>query len=151
MHQQVRMSLASASSVDDGGGAMAAVPVEIEPFEIQRQALLKVLRLIADKGWNLRAASGHHIETGGVFVFGLDDDDDENLPREVAAYLAEQGYQNVHVIEPFVREVEDRVGALADAVAEATKDGASIQEILVGLPDADGKVAIQISTLRTVA
>jgi hypothetical protein len=150
MHQQVRIRLSSPSSTDDGSGAMASVPVEIEPFEVRRQALLQVLRLLAGQGYNLRAASGHHIESGGVFVFGVEDDDDENRPREVAAFLAEKGYSGVRVVEPFHREVDDRVGALADIVEEATKGGESIQEILVALPNAEGKVAIQISTLRTV-
>jgi hypothetical protein len=131
---------------------MATVPVEIDPAEIKRQALLRLLKDLAGEGYDIRAASGHNIETGGVFVFAVDDDDDPSRPTKIAAFLNRKGYRDVRVVEPFHKEVGDHVGALADAVEEATRDGQSVQEILVGLPKEKGDpVEIQITTLRSVS
>ena len=145
MHQQVRVALSSAPT-SDTPGAMPATEVQGTPFEIQNRALLKLLNLLASKPYDLRAASGYFIESGGVFVFAVDDDKDRGLPRDVADFLKGEGY-DVDVVEPFHKDVTDRVGALASVVEEATRDGSFVQEILVGLPTDEG-VPIQVTTLR---
>ena len=150
MHQQIRVALAAPSSTGTGGGAMAVVPVDVGPYEVNQRALLQLLKLLASRDYNIRAASGHDIETGGEFVFAVEDDDDRNLPSEIAAFLEENGFRRrVRVVEPFHKDVDDHVGALAEAVEAATQDGSSVKEILVGLPAKEG-VPIQITTLRRV-
>jgi hypothetical protein len=146
MHQQIRVALHSAPS-SDTPGAMPATEVEGTPFEVQNGALLKLLKLVASKGYDLKAASGHFIESGGVFVFAVEDDDDPGRPRAIADLLKDEGYKHVDVVAPFHRDVKDVIGALARVVEEATRDGSLVQEILVGLPGDEG-VPIQVTTLR---
>lgn len=148
MHQQVRVGL-SAAPTSDTPGAMPATEVEGTPIEVQNRALLKLLKLLAGQDYDIRAASGYFIESGGVFVFAVDDDKDPGLPRTIADFLKGKDYKNVEVVEPFHVDVRDEVGALAAAVEEATKDGSIVQEILVGLPGKEG-VPLQITTLRHV-
>jgi hypothetical protein len=150
MHQQVKLRLSAASSTNDGSGAMAVVPVEIDPSEIRQGALLDLLELLADKGYNLRMAGGSGIETGGEFTFAIEDDGDENRASECAAMLAREGYRHVRVVEPFMCEVEDRVGALRDCLKELRSAGRQIDEIFVGTPR-KGLVPVQITTLVSVA
>jgi hypothetical protein len=146
MHQQVRVGL-SAASTSDTPGAMPATEVEVTPYEVPTRALLRLLKLLAGEGYNIRAASGHFIESGGVFVFAVEDDDDPGLPQTIADFLKGKNYKKVDVVQPFHADVRDEVGALAAAVEEATKDGSIVQEILVGLPGDEG-VPLQITTLR---
>jgi len=149
MHQQVKAFLSKASSTSDGSGAMALVPVEIDPFEVREGALLGLLDLLADKGYNLRMAGGAGIETGGEFTFAIDDEGNEQRASECAAMLAENGYDRVRVVEPYMCEVEDRVGALRDCLKELRSAGRQIDEIFVGTPR-KGKVPIQVTTIVTV-
>src|SRR5438477_247873 len=58
MHQQIRVVLATPSSVQDGSGAMAVVPVEVDPREVEEGALVRLLKLLAGKGYDLRIAGG---------------------------------------------------------------------------------------------
>src|SRR3954447_17785558 len=99
MHQQVKLRLLAASSTNDGSGAMAVVPVEIDPSEIPQGALLNLLELLSDCGYNLRMAGGSGIETGGEFTFAIEDDDDDDRASECAAMLALQGSRQVRLIE----------------------------------------------------
>ena len=149
MHQQIRMALSSPSSTTDGPGAMTAYPVGVDPTEVQQGALYRVLDLLASANYNLRSASGHHIETGGVFVFAIDDDGDENKASECADFLRGKGYNVLGVYEPFMCEVDDRVGALRDCLEKLSREGRQVDEILVGTPRKN-KIPVQITTIRSV-
>jgi hypothetical protein len=149
MHQQIKLVLSSASSTNDGSGAMAIVPVEIDPFEVREGALLALLELLADKGYNLRTAGGAGIETGGEFTFAIDDGGDEHRAQECAAMLAENGYARVRVVEPHLCEVDDRIGALRDCLKELREAGRQIDEIFVGTPR-NNKVPVQVTTIVMV-
>ncbi|HKG57987.1 MAG TPA: hypothetical protein VKA85_12135 [Candidatus Limnocylindrales bacterium] len=153
MHQQIKLVLSSPSSTNDGSGAMAIVPVEIDPFEVREGALLGLLELLADERYNLRMAGGAGIETGGEFTFAVDDDRDgdvdEHRAQQCAAMLREKGYKRVRVVEPYMCEVDDRVGALRDCLKELRSAGRQIDEIFVGTPR-EGKVPIQVTTVVTV-
>jgi hypothetical protein len=151
MHQQVRVMLAKPSSVADGSGAMAAVPVEIDPREVDEGALVRLLDLLAGEGFNLRFAGGCGIETGGEFVFSVDDDGNEDNATRAAALLADKGYRDVRVVEPFMCEVEDKKGALRDCLVKLASDGRRVDEVLVGTPSKGGQIPIQITTIRSVA
>jgi hypothetical protein len=150
MHQQIRMTLATPSSVQDGGGAMAVVPVEVDPREVQDGALFRVLDLLAREKFNLRFVGGSGIETGGEVVFAVDDDGDEDRASKCAAVLARNGYAEVRVVEPFMCEVADEVGALRDCLKKLESEGRRIDEIFVGTPR-KGKVPVHITTIRSVA
>jgi hypothetical protein len=150
MHQQIRVVLATPSSVQDGSGAMAVVPVEVDPREIQDGALFRLLDLLAGEKFNLRFAGGSRIEAGGELVFGIDDEGDEGKASKCAAFLARNGYADVRVVEPFMCEVADEVGALRDCLAKLSTEGRRIDEVFVGTPR-KGKVPIHITTIRSVS
>jgi hypothetical protein len=150
MHQQLRIALGKASSTQDGSGAMAVVPVAIDPVEVTDGALYRLLDLLAREGYNLRLAGGHGIETGGDFVFAVDDDDDEDRAGKCASFLARNGYPDVRVVEPFMCEVDDKVGALRDCLQQLASEGRRVDEVFVGTPR-KGKVPVHITTIRNVS
>ena len=146
MHQQIRVALGAASSIQDGSGAMALVPVEVDPVEVRLGALFRLLQLLAKNRYNLRMAGGAGIESGGDFVFAVDDEGDEDKARKCAAFLADNGFPGVRVIEPFMCEVSDKVGALRDCLKGLAEEGRQIDEVFVGTPR-NGKVPIHVTTL----
>jgi hypothetical protein len=150
MHQQLRIALGSPSGTHDGSGAMAVVPVEIDPTEVPDGALVRVLDLLAREGYNLRFAGGSGIETGGELVLGVDDDGDEDRASKCAAFLARNGYREIRVVEPFMCELEDKVGALRDCLKKLASEGRKVDEVFVGTPR-DGKVPVHITTIRNVS
>src|SRR5205823_6516305 len=97
MHQQLRVTLGTASSTLDGSGAMAVVPIEVDPREIEKGALVRLLDVLEKGGYNLRIAGGCGIETGGDFVFAVEDEGDEDKASKCAAFLNERGYRDVKV------------------------------------------------------
>jgi hypothetical protein len=156
MHIQIRTSLGTASDTRTGSGAMELTPIEVDPLELKQGALLELLQLLADNDYDLAMAGGDSIEGGGEFIFALKDEhsDDPDSPRrdrsgECAALLKSNGYRNVRLIEPRLCEVDDRVGALRDCIAEIVEGGLRIDEIYVGTPE-NGKIPVQITTIRTV-
>jgi hypothetical protein len=149
MHQQLRIVLGKASSTLDGSGAMAVVPIEVDPREIEQGALVRLLDVLQKGGYNLRIAGGCGIETGGEFVFAVEDEGNEDKASDCAAYLAKNDYE-VRVVEPFVCEVVDEKGALRDCLAGLASDGRLINEVFVGTPNKDGRIPLQITTIRTV-
>jgi hypothetical protein len=150
MHQQIRVPLGSPAGTRDGSGAMAVVPVEVDPVEVPDGALFRLLDLLAGEGYNLRFAGGSAIETGGEFVFGVDDDSDEDKASKCAAFLARNGYPDVRVVEPFMCEVDDKVGALRDCLKQLASEGRRVDEVFVGTPR-KGKIPVQITTIKNVA
>jgi hypothetical protein len=150
MHQQIRVMLAAPSSTTGGPGAMTANPVGVDPLEVQQGALYRLLDDLAKAKYNLRSASGHNIETGGVFVFAIDDEGDENRSSACAKFLHDKGYNVLGVYEPFMCEVDDRVGALRDCLEQLSREDRLVDEILVGTPRKN-KIPIQVTTIRSVA
>jgi hypothetical protein len=146
MHMQIRVSLGTPSSTGDTPGAMSLTPVEVDPLDLKRGALLDLLDLLADRGFDLGMAAGDSIEGGGEFVFAIKDDD---RYEECCEILKSAGYRNVRLIRPQVCQVDDRVGALRDCIREITSDGRRIDEVYVGAPD-EGKIPIHVTTIRTV-
>ena len=98
MHQQLRVMLSTPSSTLDGSGAMAVVPIEVDPREVEAGALVRLLDLLAREGYNLRIAGGCGIETGGVFAFAIEDGGDANKASECAALLEKSGYRGVKLV-----------------------------------------------------
>ena len=150
MHQQIRIGLGKASSTQDGSGAMAVVPVEVDPIEVADGAFVRLLDLLAGEGYNLRFAGGSGIETGGELIFGVDDAGDEDRATQCAAFLARNGYRDIRVVEPFSCELDDKVGALRDCLAKLSSEGRRVDEVFVGTPR-EGKVPVQITTIKNVA
>ena len=144
MHQQIRTSLGKTSAVQDGGGAMNRHPVEVDPLEIRRGALLELLELLEQNDYDLALAAGDAVELGGEFTFALKD---HKRTSQCAALLDEHEYRNVRVIEVQLVEVEDRPGGLRTAIAELDPE-LKVDEIYVGATQDNGLVPIQITTVR---
>jgi hypothetical protein len=144
MHQQIRTSLGK-SGLRDGTGAKASVPIEIDPLEMAHGALVELLDLLASKGYNLEMAHGHGIEAGGEFIFAVEHEDQT---LECAQMLADAGYRKVRVVEVHLCRVAHNKGTLAECIRELTDQGRKIDEIYVGVQDADGLVPVQITTIR---
>lgn len=150
MHQQIRTGLGKASSTKGGPGAMELVPIEVDPLEVRRGALVELLDLLSPQ-FNLTMAAGDAIESGGEFVFAVEHDDGDDGPTtQAAALLVQEGYRNVRIIEVHVCEVNHEPGALATCLRELTDAGRRIDEIYVGVRRDDGVVPVQVTTIREV-
>jgi hypothetical protein len=153
MHIQIRTSLGTASDTKSTPGAMELTPTEVDPLELKQGALLDLLRLLENNGYDLAMAGGDSIEGGGEFVFALkhsDGQNDEGRSAQCAELLKSNGYRNVRLIEPQLCEVDDHVGALRECIEQIVADGRRIDEIYVGTPEEDGKIPVQVTTIKTV-
>lgn len=148
MHQQIRTSLGKASSVIEGGGAMNLVPVEVDPLEMRRGALVELLQLLEDGDYDLGMAYGDSIEFGGEFIFAVKD---HGRTSQAAALLRENGYRNVRIVQVREVEVEDEAGGLKREIEKLTGEGLKIDEIYVGAKRPNGRVPVQITTIRDVS
>ncbi len=144
MHQQIRTSLGK-SGLRDGTGAMAAVPIEVDPLEMSYGALVELLDLLASKGYNLELAHGHGIEAGGEFVFAVEHEDQT---LECAQMLVDAGYRKVRIVEVHLCEVSHEKGSLAECIRKLTDEGRKIDEIYVGVRGDNGIVPVQVTTIR---
>lgn len=147
MHQQIRLRLAK-SGTQGTPGAMAADPVETDPLEVRRGALVRLLETLAESGYNLQSAGGRSIEGPGEFVFSIDDEDHKTT-QACAQFLRDKGYRGVRVLNVELCRISHRPGELARCLREVQKEGRSVHEVFVGAPDADGNVLAYITTLRT--
>lgn len=135
MHQQVRTSSTKTGSGSNGPGAMN------DPG-----GLVDILQTLLDAEVNLRTAGGRDLDTGGTFAFSVHHEDGDDEPdHRAAALLRERGYKDAEVVR--VREcvVSDEPGSLLNCIREAEADS-PVYEILVGTPDEEGHIPIQIVT-----
>lgn len=147
MHQQIRLKLARSSTLDTPG-AMPADPIETDPLEVRRGALVRLLETLAEAGYNLQSAGGSAIEGAGEFVFSLDDED-HKLAEDCVTFLTDKGYRGVRLLEVELCRISHRPGELARCLRKVQGNGRSVHEVFIGAPDADGNVLAWISTLRT--
>lgn len=142
MHQQIRMTLGARSSTD-GAGAMAAMPVEVDPIEV-RGSLLQLLDLLDSEGFDLRLIAGSNVEGTGELILAVDDE------RTYDCYtLLKPKYHNVRVVEPKHGNAAKRRGGLAAAI-RAMNLRQPIHEIYLG-EEHDGEIPFHISTVARVA
>jgi hypothetical protein len=147
MHQQIRTSLGKASSTITGSGAMNLVPIEVDPLEIRRGALTELLQLLEDAGFDLAIAAGDAIEFGGEFTFALKD---HEATSQAAALLREHGYRKVRILQVREIEADDEAGGLRREIEKLTEEGLRIDEIYVGTTRPNGRVPLQVTTIRDV-
>ena len=156
MHMQIKVALGKPTSTSDTPGAMRLTPVEVDPLEVNRGALVELLDLLAAKSYDLGLAGGDAIEVGGEFVFALKHDEsggdeqaEHDRTQDCAEMLKSSGYRSVRIVEPEMCEAEDRVGGLRDCLAQLVEDGRQIDELYVGTPH-DGKIPIHVLTIKSV-
>jgi hypothetical protein len=120
MHQQIRL----------------AVPASSPP------SLEKVLQVLEDAGINIIAVGGSNVEHGGEFGFAVDHDQ-----QEAALKVLADARLRAHLVDVTLCLLENRPGALRDCITNANqghRPGRLIRDIAVGIPDADGRVPVQI-------
>jgi hypothetical protein len=147
VHQQIRTKLGKASSVETGGGAMNLVPIEVDPLEIRRGALVELLQLLEDNGYDLAMVYGDGIELGGEVTFAIKE---HERTTQCAALLKEKEYREVRILRVRDIEVDDEVGGLRREIEKITAQNLRIDEIYVGATLRSGKVPVQITTVREV-
>lgn len=151
MHLQVRSRTGKSgggggmSVHDDDGGEDIAVSATYEPG-----ALVAMLGILADDGFNLRSASGSNVELGGEFAFWVDgrsDDEDEHAAAYAAAELLNAHDYEADVFEVHSGHLNDEKGTLKDFVEQVTEGKLLVKEISVGTPDKEG-IPVQIFTAK---
>ena len=144
MHVQVRTATVKSGFSDE------EPPVVAISAEYPTGSLSEVLTLLAGAGFNLRGASGQHIEFGGDFSFWCEkrkgDKDHEESTRAALQLLREEHY-DAHAYEVSASYLPDKVGALRDFVASLSDKGLLVHEISVGTPDEHG-VPVQVFTVK---
>jgi hypothetical protein len=136
MHQQIRT-------------APTTSPADIE----------KLLERLKDGGVNIAAAGGGNLEFGGQFAFAPHDGSEEAAIRVLEQH--EYKYDVIEDDDPrlTICLMEDEVGELhrcIKSVSDANlKAGRIIRDLIIGAPDKDKKVPVQIfseevRTLQTV-
>ena len=120
MHQQIRL----------------AVPASSPP------SLEAVLQVLENAGINIIAVGGSNVEHGGEFGFAVDHDQ-----QGAALDVLRGAHLRPHLVDVTVCRLENRPGALRDCITNANqghRPGRLIRDIAVGVPDADGRVPVQI-------
>ncbi|MFL5778261.1 MAG: hypothetical protein ACJ761_04900 [Chloroflexota bacterium] len=140
MHMQVRAFKDPGFSMQDDGEA-------VEPTtRAEPGALIELLQLLRDNDFNLKTAGGSRIETGGEFVFALDDDEDEGAPERAAALINERSEWHARIVEPFHCHTKDQPGGLLECLEKIRAEGLAVDEIFVGTPEGNGEIPVQITT-----
>ena len=120
MHQQIRL----------------AVPASSPPN------LEKVLESLEAEGINITAVGGSNVEHGGEFGFAVDHDQ-----QEAALAALQKAHLRPRVVDVTLCLLDNRPGALRDCIAKANqghRPGRLIRDIAVGVPEADGRVPVQV-------
>jgi len=120
MHQQIRL----------------AVPASSPPN------LEKVLQVLEDAGINVIAVGGSNVEHGGEFGFAVDHDQ-----QEAALTVLRAAHLRPHLVDVTLCLLDNRPGALRDCITNANqghRPGRLIRDLAVGVPEADGRVPVQV-------
>ncbi|MDQ3553108.1 MAG: hypothetical protein M3395_01680 [Chloroflexota bacterium] len=145
MHQQIRVKLARANG-RAGSNPMPAAANENDRSASKRGDLKRLLKTLRDADYSLQSAGGRNIEGDGEFVFSLDDEDHERADA-CRDLLVEQGYEVTGPMDVHLVRMAHKKGELLRALTRIQKPGQSVHEILVGAPDANGKVLAWITTV----
>ena len=134
MHQAVRTS----TTKSGGSGPGAAW---------DRGSLVDILQILSDNGVNLQSAGGRDLDRGGELVFAVHHEDGDDGASEAAAnLLKEHGYGSARAVPAYYCSVADEPGGLLGCIQKFQADGQEVYEIFVGTPDADGGIAVQLTT-----
>jgi hypothetical protein len=106
-------------------------------------SLVEFLGVLFDNDINLESAGGHDIEAGGEFVCAVAHGEEDRTMR----ILQDAGYRP-RLVEVDVCAVGNTPGQLLECIASVTEQNQSlgrvIRDITVGVPDADGRLQVQI-------
>lgn len=139
VHLQIKVAF-STSSLETPGAA-PRVHVTADPRPVRPGQLADLAEGLAREGINLRAVSGHGIETGGWLGLSVDDGQE----GRVYDYLDRGGYRyEVQATEE--RDLHDRPGELARFARELAERGLLVDSLTVGTPARDGTIPVAATT-----
>jgi hypothetical protein len=145
MHLQVKASVPkSGMSITGDEGDDSAISANYGAG-----ALVEMLTVLKNAGFNLRAAGGSQIEFGGEFSFWVDgrsDSENHDEAAHAARDLLDGEGWPAQVFEVRAKHLSDESGTLLDFVREITNEGLMIQDIQVGTKDHKG-IPVQIFTV----
>lgn len=106
-------------------------------------SLADFLSVLLENDINIESAGGHDIETGGVFLCSVAHGEED---RTIAA-LEAAGYRP-HIVEVDTCALKNQPGQLLECIRTVSEKnqllGRAIRDISVGVPDADGRVQVQV-------
>jgi hypothetical protein len=110
--------------------------------------LAAFLQVLSDAGINIAAAGGSDIESGGEFGFALEHPEgDESAYDEAEQLLRDRGYDPRRV-EVVSCALDNEPGTLLRCIRKAVDANQGtdrrIRDIAVGVPDADGRIQVQV-------
>ena len=105
--------------------------------------LAAFLTVLAEHEINLQSAGGSGIETGGEFIFSVEHGEEDRA----IGVLQDAGYQP-RLVEVQTCSLTDEPGQLLACISAVSDEnvatGRSIRDITVGVPDADGRIQVQV-------
>jgi hypothetical protein len=106
--------------------------------------LLAFLQVLADAGINIEAAGGGDVEGTGEFAMAVKHGQEE----QAVAVLRDNGYVP-RLVEVDTTALSNEPGQLLEFVRSVTDNnialgGRVIRDVSVGVPDADGRIQVQI-------
>ena len=111
--------------------------------------LHKLLKLVADNGYNLIAAGGSNVEKdGGAFALAVEDEDDPGRPQRLNDLLTHAGYHADLVtvdycqITPGHNSPGELANCVKDVVAKHAGTGKQIKDLAIG-QRANGNLLVQ--------
>ena len=105
--------------------------------------LQEFLQVLLDAGINMEAAGGSNIEQGGEFAFAVAHGQEE----EALIALKHKGYapRLVDVTHcALTNEPGQLLACITDVTTSNNEHGRVIKDIVLGVPDEDGRIQIQI-------
>lgn len=108
--------------------------------------LAKLLKLVADNGFNIIAAGGSDVEKGGEFAFAVEDEDDPGRPQRVLDLLHQHHYP-ARLVDVDYCIVANNPGELhkcvANHVAKRAGRDKKVKDLAIG-PWPDDQVLVQV-------
>jgi hypothetical protein len=105
--------------------------------------LAEFLTVLLEQDVNIESAGGHDIEDGGEFVFSVAHGEEDS----VMSILQDAGY-HPRLVEVTVCALDDTPGQLLECITGVSQEnqvtGRRIRDITVGVPDADGRIQVQV-------
>jgi hypothetical protein len=104
------------------------------------EAMLGVLKA---GGFNIEAVGGSDVERGGEFAFAVA----HGQENRAMAALRKAGYKPRKVVVPtcaLTNEPGQLFSCIAGIAADNAKKGLVIKDIAIGVPDAEGRIQVQV-------
>lgn len=110
--------------------------------------LAAFLEVLSHNKVNIEAVGGGNFEQGGEFAFGLQHDDGDDGPYEIAMAALRTAKYKPRLVNVKYCALDNTPGQLLRCIAEAVKEnqgtGRKIKDVAIGVPDAAGRIQVQV-------